>query len=155
MIEQLITDAFWSGIAALGFGMLFNVPRRTLWGCVLCGAVGHMLRTLGMEQFDLNIVVSTLLGSLAVGFLGDYLARYWRTPAPIFSVTGVIPMVPGVFAYQTMFGLIDIADASPSDDPAILLDTAINGVQTALILAALAIGIIAPQLLFQRRKPIV
>lgn len=151
----VLEDAFFSALAAMGFAMLFNVPRRTLWGCILCGAIGHACRTLLIEYTTANIVSATLGGSIIVGFLGGWLAERHKAPAPIFTVAGVIPMVPGVFAYNTMLGLIDLVSATPLNGNAILAETSINAVKTALILAALGAGIITPQLLFKRTKPVV
>jgi len=45
----------------------------------------------------------------------------------------------------------DLAEA----DPALALATAVNGINTALILGGIAAGIIAPKLLFLRRVPVV
>ena len=149
----VLRDGLWSGVAALGFAILFNVPVRTLPGCLLVGAVGHALRTLLM-QFGMGIEAGTLVGATAVGFLSLRFAQRWHTPPTIFSVSGAIPMVPGAFAYEAMLGLLRIAtQATPGPD--VFTETAINAVKTALILGAIAGGIAAPSLLFRRHKPIV
>jgi uncharacterized membrane protein YjjB (DUF3815 family) len=98
------------------------------------------------------------LGATAVGFWGEFLARYYRIPRLVFTVPGVIPLVPGVFAYHTMVGIFEItgvADLTPVASVEVLLTTAVNAIRTGLILAAIAIGLIAPNLLFRRQKPIV
>jgi uncharacterized membrane protein YjjB (DUF3815 family) len=88
-----------------------------------------------------------------VGFLSGYLSKRYAVPASVFAVTGAIPLVPGVFAYQTIIGLLN-ATAATSDQSVTLLVTAgINGVRTALILSAIAFGIAAPTLLFRRSEP--
>ncbi len=148
-------DALWSGMAALGFAILFNVPRRTLLGCALCGALGHLLRTLLVTPGLLPIEAATLAGAGLVGFVGALLARIQRVPMPIFTVSGVIPMMPGVFAYRAMIGLIQVSSLGPSASAGILVEATTNLIKTALILGAIAVGIAAPTLLFQRRKPVV
>ncbi|MBZ0300029.1 MAG: threonine/serine exporter family protein [Anaerolineae bacterium] len=148
----ILRDTFWSGIAALGFAMLFNVPRRTLVGCVITGALGHALRTLLMMSIGASIEGGTLVGAICIGFLSYRFGRRWHTPAIIFAVCGVIPMIPGRFAYGTMIGLIQLAEQGSTAPPAVLLDTTVNAVKTAMILGALAVGIAAPSLLFQRNK---
>lgn len=152
MLLLVARDGLWSGIAALGFAILFNVPVRTLPGCMLVGAVGHALRTLLM-QLGMGIEAGTLVGATAVGFMSLKFAQRWHTPPTVFSVSGAIPMVPGVFAYEAMLGLLHIAtQASPGMN--VLTETAVNAVKTALILGAIAGGIAAPGLLFWRRKPV-
>lgn len=155
LLWLVIKDAFWSGIAAVGFAMLFNVPARMLVFCAAVGALGHATRTFLMEELNITIQTGTLVGATLVGFCSDYLARHYKIPSMTFSIPGVIPMVPGFFAYLTMIGLIEIADADATSGTEVLSAAVTNGVKTALILGALAAGIAAPKLLFHRPKPVV
>lgn len=148
----VIRDAFWSAIAATGFAILFNVPPRLLIGCALMGAVGHSIRTLIME-LDGGIVIGTFLAAITLGFLGIYLGRWLHAPPPVFTISGAIPMVPGVFAYSAMIGLINLTNGNPSSD--ILLETAVNAIKVALILGAIASGIILPKLILDPPKPVI
>lgn len=148
----VLADAFWSGIAALGFAMLFIVPRRALVACALCGAAGHALRALLM-QFGIS-EAATLVGSTLVGCLSVTCARQTHVPAPIFAISGAIPMVPGSFAYRAMIGFIQVTTSDAATATPLLADAGINFVKTGLILGAIAAGIAAPTLLFRRRTPV-
>lgn len=160
---NLLADGFWAAVAALGFAVLFNVPTRTLVGCAACGALGHASRTFlvnsGWPGVD-HIVAATLIGATAVGTLGFFLARHYKLPTVIFTVSGVIPMFPGIFAYRTMLdilqitGIINIGALGPIDT-VVMQELIPNLLTTAFMLAALALGIAAPTLLFRRRKPVV
>lgn len=155
LILLLLEDAFWSAIAALGFAILFNVPRRCLPYAVLGGAVAHALRTFLIQEFHVSIEFGTLLGAMLIGFWAKWAAQKLETPSLIFAVAGAIPMVPGFFAYSTMLGILQAA-AMPADTVApVLIEAALNAIRTGLILAALAVGIVSPSLLFLRQKPIV
>ena len=145
-------DALWSALAAIGFAMLFNVPRRTLIACAITGAAGHATRAL-LEHFGMTVVPATLAGAIVIGFVGEYCSRRLHAPPLLFTVSGAIPMVPGVFAYRAMLDAIRITTANVSTGESILVDAGINFVTTGLILAALALGIAMPQLLFRRKKP--
>ncbi|MBE2222682.1 MAG: threonine/serine exporter family protein [Anaerolineae bacterium] len=154
----VLRDSFWSAIAAVGFAILFNVPPYTLPACALAGAVGHGLRAALIALFGMPIEAATLLAATAVGFLGELLARHYHIPRLVFVVPGVIPMVPGVFAYRTMLGIFEmtgLADLSAVEGAEVLLQTAVYAIRTGLILAGLAFGIIAPNLLFRRQRPII
>lgn len=158
MIETLmliLTDAFWSALAAMGFALLFNVPPRSLMYCMIGGAIGHALRTWLMIQFGFGIELATLLGAIAVGFWARWCAVQLKMPSMIFSISAVIPMVPGVFAYQTMIGILQITDVTTTEAGDVLVTSSINAIKTGLILAALGGGIVAPSLIFQRRQPVV
>jgi len=153
VLSVVLVDALWSAVAALGFALLFNVPRRALPACLIAGAAGHATRAL-LIHFGFTIVPATLAGSLVIGFVAEVCARRLRAPALLFTVSGAIPMVPGAFAYRAMLGAIRISTADPSTGMPILVDAGINFVTTGLILAALALGIAMPQLMFRRRKPL-
>jgi uncharacterized membrane protein YjjB (DUF3815 family) len=154
LLSILIQDAFWSGLAAFGFAMLFNVPQRALIACVSCGATGHAIRTLVIEMGS-SIAPATFIGATVVGVMGYFFARWRKIPSVVFTVSGAIPMVPGVFAYQTMIALLQLPDANVTEAQIALADAAINGMATMLILGAIAVGIAAPSLLFERSKPVV
>ena len=153
-VSALLVDAFWSAVAALGFAILFNIPKRTLWACTLMGATGYTLRAV-LLNLGLTIELATLTGAAAIGFLGTFMARRFHMPIVIFTIPSAIPLVPGTFAFRTMIGILQLTNQSLLDDALILTEATTNGIKTGLILAALAAGIAAPKLLFQRRKPVV
>src|SRR5689334_16421202 len=140
LIGHLLHDLIWSGIAALGFAVLFNVPKQTLWGCLACGAAGHVPRTILM-QFGVSIELGTLIGATVVGIMGTVFARRCQTPAAIFTVSGVIPLGPGVFAFRTMIGLLTLTSAADSAAGlSALLAVSQNGIKTCLMLMAIGAG---------------
>lgn len=147
----ILLDAFWSGIAALGFAILFNVPRRVLHICVLAGAIGHATRQI-MIELGLALPTATLIGASLVGFTATFMARRHKIPSSIFAITGAIPMVPGVFAFRTMIYILQLPEAT---DTEVLLLAANNGVMTGLVLGAITLGIASPRLIFLRPRPVV
>ena len=119
-------------VATTGFGLLFNVPRRTLPACGLTGGIGVAVRFMA-TTLGASAVGGSFLGALAVASVGFLLARYYRVPRTIFTITGAIAMVPGALAFNTMLQLM-------AGD----FDKGINsGLQTALIVGALAMGLTA------------
>jgi uncharacterized membrane protein YjjB (DUF3815 family) len=154
VIGLFIQDAFWSALAALGFAVLFHAPLRTLPGCALGAALGHAVRTL-LIQAGMDIELATLFGATIIGFLGMLFAHYWKAPMPIFTVSAAVTLVPGVFAFRTMMALLEISQGKPDTANAALVEASVNAVKTALVLAAIALGIAAPTLLFARPKPVV
>lgn len=153
-LSFLLADALWSGVAALGFAVLFNVPRQYLPYCALAGAAGHALRAL-LLQSGVAITSGTLAGALLVGLLGEFFAQRMRSPAGMFAVPAAIPMVPGVFAFRAMIGVIDLTIAPTGADTRVLVEAITNFAITGLVLAALAVGIAMPSLIGRRQKPVV
>lgn len=153
LMQTMVFDAFWSAIAAAGFAILFNVPRRVLIACAVAGAVGHATRALLMH-FGITIVPATLAGAIVIGLSAEIAGYYLHAPPILFAVSGAIPMVPGSFAYRAMLGAIRVSTATADTGMPIIVDAGINFVTTGLVLAALALGTALPALLFRRHKPV-
>jgi uncharacterized membrane protein YjjB (DUF3815 family) len=154
IIELLLRDGFWSALAAVGFAVLFNVPPRYLSACVGCAALGHALRALVMH-FGVPIEFATLFAATVLGFVALLLANRLQAPAMLFAIPGIIPMIPGSFAYRAMIGLVSMVSAPPDQANELLIQASSNFIRTGLILGALGVGLAAPLLLFQREKPVV
>ncbi|KFN00925.1 hypothetical protein DJ90_4536 [Paenibacillus macerans] len=96
MIVQLLT----SFIASAAFGILFNAPGRTLLQCGFSGMIGWIAYVLLEQRAD--AVFSTVAATFIVGVISLLFARYYKKPVIIFSVAGIIPLVPGGLAYDAM-----------------------------------------------------
>lgn len=138
MILQLIT----SFIAAATFCILFNAPKRALLQCGFAGMIGWILY-LQLEK-ELDTVIATFAATVVVGAISQFFARTYKMPVIIFSVGGIIPMVPGGLAYDAMRNFVE------SDN-----NQAIQyAVQALLLSGAIATGLVLSEVLGQmfRRK---
>lgn len=139
----IIEKAFWCGWAALGFGILFNVPPRTLFALWIGGALGAFLKFTVLQTTD-SVVFASFIGASAVGILSLPIAHIRHVPPMIFAIPSVIPLVPGVFAYRTMLGLIKLTGTIGVDYQTVLAETVNNGAKTLFIIMSLAIGVSIP-----------
>lgn len=144
--EALLEAGFWSAVTATGFAALFHVPHRSFWLVALLGAMGYCLRFAWLAQGG-GIVAGTLLASCAIGLVSMVLSYATLSPAVVYSIPAVIPMVPGSYAYKTMIGLMEIANDGASLQE--LVNTANNSLVAAFVLLALAIGVSVPNLLLR------
>lgn len=149
----ILLDAFWAAVAALGFAVLFNAPRRALPAILLAGALGHATRTALVMQ-GVTMEIAVLAGALLVGLLGEFFQRRTRIPRVVFTVPGVIPMVPGSLAFGAMEKLLGVSSASPDVAVDLLAKASVDIIHTGFILMALAVGISIP-ILFRHQKPVV
>ncbi len=154
MAVQLLENGFWAAIAAVGFAVLFNVPPRALPWTALAGAAGYSVRFL-LVQLGFAIEWGTMAGAATVGFIGWFFARRQQMPRVVYTIAGIIPMVPGVFAFQTLLSLFQIAEQGSASSPDLLLQANVNAIKTGLILAALAAGISIPTLIFHKHDSII
>ena len=138
------------GVAAVGFGILFNVPRRTLWAIALLGLAGGVTK-FTVLLYGNGIIIASLLASIIVGFLSIPAAHRKHSPPMIFAIPSVIPMVPGAFAYRTMLGLINLTGNVTSETYSTLMqETVNNGLKTLFVLMSLAVGVFFPMLISRR-----
>ncbi|MGI9276028.1 MAG: threonine/serine exporter family protein [Endozoicomonas sp.] len=150
MTWMFIERCLWAAVAALGFATLFTVPVRAFWAVALLAIIGYGLRGVGM-MYGLNLVIATLIASCTMGLLAIQLAHWVHTPTTVFMAPAVIPMVPGVFAYRTMMGLLEISSNS-SAPVELLSSTANSGLVAMFTLLALAVGVSLPSLLFKNKS---
>jgi len=147
---DLLQKSIWCGVAAVGFGILFNVPRRTLWAIALLGLAGGVTK-FTVLLYGNGIIIASLLASIIVGFLSIPAAHRKHSPPMIFAIPSVIPMVPGAFAYRTMLGLINLTGNVTSETYSTLMqETVNNGLKTLFVLMSLAVGVFFPMLISRR-----
>ena len=140
----------WFGCAALGFAILFNVPKRTLISTFLMASFGGTVKLL-ILHWNNSIILGTLVGAVIIGFLSIYAAHFRHSPPVVFAIPAVIPMVPGSFAYNTMKGIIRLTNnTGTADFVELLRDTVTNGLMTLFVLMAIAVGVVAPMLITRR-----
>lgn len=153
MITILIQDILLAAVVSIGYGILFNFPKKVFWVAGALGGFGHALRFVLHNHFAVGIILSTLIAAVFIGLLGLWLAHKVHTPPDVFTIPASITMIPGLFAYRTMLGFIKITDETIKDrDPKILADTMHNFVITTSLLFAIAIGITIGALLFRQKS---
>jgi uncharacterized membrane protein YjjB (DUF3815 family) len=138
-IEQLVT----SFIASAAFGILFNAPKESLVKCGLSGMFGWIVYFVLTDQ-GFGPVVGTLAASFLIAFISQGFAKYYKMPMIIFSVAGIIPLVPGGLAYDTMRNIVE-------ND----YNTAVTlGVKAMMISGAIAVGLVFSEVInYVIRKP--
>jgi uncharacterized membrane protein YjjB (DUF3815 family) len=73
-------------------------------------------------------------------------------PPNIFSIPSVIPLVPGVYAYRTMLGLIRLAGEVSPGYASTLSDTVHSAVITFFVIIAIALGVAVPMHLMRQES---
>lgn len=101
----MILSIFSAFISTIGFSILFHVQKKHLLICGAIGAVGWCIYLLG-ENRGFSTVLCTFLASLLVTELSYILAKIRKTPITVFLIAGIIPLVPGLALYRTMYALM-------------------------------------------------
>lgn len=100
---DILLDGLFAAIAAIGFGAVSDPPMRAFPRIALLAAMGHALRFCLMHYFSVDIATASLFASISIGFGSLWLGRGIRCPMTALYIPALLPMVPGIYAYKTVF----------------------------------------------------
>ena len=112
--------------STLGFGIVFNAPKKHLITVSLIGAVGMFI--LFFMTTEYGLISASFFGTCAVAILAEIASRAGKDATTIFIIPGIIPFVPGAPLYETMSNLL-IGDYTESIT---------NGTQALIIAGCIA-----------------
>ncbi len=100
-------DGLLAAMAAIGFGTISRLPRRSYVWCGLIAAIGHSARFLLMDPdvFGAHIVLATGIASFMIGTMAVFISPLAKTPAEAYLFPALLPMIPGMYAYRSFGGL--------------------------------------------------
>ena len=151
----LIQNAVMAALAATGFGMIFNVPKKAIGFCAMCGAFGVSIRKMLVVLTDgsVSVALATLAAATIVAFAAEFLSRKMRMPPTTFSVPGVIPMIPGSLMFRSIVYAFGMVSGGTESFDAVLFGKGFElAANATVILASIALGVAAPNLIFYRRR---
>ena len=88
--QQLIT----SFIASASFGIIFQAPKTSLVKSGVVGMAGWIVYFL-LARDEIDPILATLAAAFVVTILSQILSKRYKKPSILFSVMGIIPLVPG------------------------------------------------------------
>lgn len=146
--NSYIAYAIAAAISAMGFSMIFNIPRRLLWAVAIGGIIAVCTRNFvnlgpsnGNTGLDWGLILGSLIGSSLISIICIKAVHIFHTPHHCLSIPSVIPMVPGVLMYRALFALIQMHGVVGE------LTTAMhNGIRASLIILCIAIGVAIPNI---------
>ena len=139
---DILLDGFFAAVAAVGFGAVSDPPMRAFPRIALLAAVGHALR------FCLTLCAAT-----AIGFGSLWLGKAIRCPMTALYIPALLPMVPGIYAYKTVFSLIMFLQSlnDPGQGMQYMQLFFLNATVSLSVIALLAAGATLPIFVFNRR----
>lgn len=149
MIIKILVDFALAFLVGYCWAVLFGSPAKTLWLAGLLGGFGHAIRFV-MLQLNFGLITATLTATVTIGLLGIVAAHKVHNPPVVFTMPAAITMIPGLYAYRAMLGIIKLSDENIlQSQPLILQTIAHNAVLTVSLLFTLAVGISISVLLFR------
>lgn len=149
---RLMLETVFAGFIGPAFAMLFAVPRRYLPWIALGAMVTRFLRTfLVMQQTE--IVVATFFACAVTSMLFILIAPRLQVPRPVFTVASIIPLIPGMDAYNALISMMSIIDGGDTDFMVANLSILFQrGLRCGAIMLAIALGIAVPPLFFYKYR---
>ena len=141
-----ISYAIAAAISAMGFSMIFNIPRRLLWVVAIGGIIAVCTRNfvnLGPSNnnigLDMGLAIGSLAGSALVSLVAVKVVHWVHAPNHVLSIPSVIPMVPGVLMYRVLVGLIEMNGVVGE-----LTNAMKFGMASAITIMCIALGVAVP-----------
>ncbi|GAA3194558.1 threonine/serine exporter family protein [Lentilactobacillus kefiri] len=139
---RVLIELVVSFLSTVGFGLVTNVPRRSLLPAGITGSLAWVAYYLVL-QVDNGLILPNFTAAIVIGILGNISAVMFRVPVNIIYVPSLVSLVPGGIMYLGMRSF-----------------TLGNEIRTgrymfnALTIAiALAVGFVVAEVLFYKMKP--
>lgn len=156
-ISMIPHHSYWeyavaAAISAMGFSMIFNIPRRLLWVVAIGGILAVCTRNfvnLGQSNgnigLDMGLAIGSLAGSALVSLIAVKIVHLVHVPNHVITIPSVIPMIPGVLMYRALIGLIEMNGVVGE-----LTDAWKFGMASGLTIMCISLGVAVPNI-FARR----
>jgi len=128
---DIIKTLIFAFLSTVGFSVLFTTPKDSIVKAGIVGSIGWGLYYISSLVLN-NSIISTLIASISIGIVGELFAKYYKKPATVFIIPGIIPLVPGAGMYYTMLELVEKNYYAAVD----------KGTETFFLAAAISIGLI-------------
>lgn len=137
----LWADVMLAGIAACGFGAVYNAPWSVLLPSILCGMLGHGIRYLGLE-YGVGLAMSTLIACFVIGVFAASFVERLRVPFAAVAFASAVPMMPGVLMFRAIGGAMEISLAGAKAGPVLVASTFSNLFTAGFVVGAMGMGLL-------------
>jgi hypothetical protein len=145
--DTYLNQALAAILAAGGFSIMFNTPKKLLAIIAVEGIITMLIRNVIMLEFGLPQAIGSFAAAAVVGIAALKIIRIVHTPNTLLIIPPVIPLVPCVLLYRLLFAVLHIQTISVEE----LLEALRFGVDGITIILAIVVGVSIPNIFIQRR----
>lgn len=102
----MLTKMLLAMATALFTGITLRTPRSAWLAVGLTGMLGWAANQF-LSQSGIPELVAAVTSAVLVGTLAEVFARIQKQPVTVYIVSGIIPLVPGTIAYNSMLAFLE------------------------------------------------
>lgn len=150
---DIISDGLFAAVAAMGFGSISDPPMRAFKYIALLAAIGHAARYCLMTFLGVDIASASFVAAFIIGTGSVWAGKKVFCPMTVLYIPALLPMVPGTYAYKTVFSLIMFLQgiSSPTQGSEYLQAMIFNGAVSFSVIFMLAVGATVPVFLLREK----
>ncbi len=145
--DTYLNQALAAILAAGGFSVMFNTPKKLLAIVAIEGIVTMLIRNVLMLEFGLPQSIGSFAAAAVVGIAALKVIHIVHTPNTLLIIPPVIPLIPCVLLYRLLFAVLHIQTISVEE----LLEALRFGVDGVTIILAVVVGVSIPNIFIQKR----
>lgn len=119
-----------SFIASFAVAVIYHTPKKHIVSAGITGSFGWVVYVI-LTHFGVKVVFASFFATLGLTLMARLFANIRKAPVPLFLVTGIFPLVPGLGIYNTGYSLFMNGNNS---------ETLNLGLTTVSIAIAIALG---------------
>lgn len=129
-MTEYIMPCVYAFMACAGFCVMFNLKNPKIAAAACAGGAIAWMAYLLSAPYG-NDIFQNFMAAIAAAAFSELMARVFKTPATVFLIIGILPMVPGGGIYYTMEYCI-------KGNTAMFIE---QGLHTLAVAGAIAVGV--------------